>query len=199
MADSHGRDDRIAAAIQGLTGAGCRRLIHLGDITDTNHPETALACASRLQAAGVTALRGNNDHALVILAREAHRSILPASLLDFLERLPYVHREGPSWWFAHSLPFERELGAACLVRPLDRDMLERFGRLAPDGVLFRGHGHRPERLELAGGHLRRQALAAGEIVDLTGRKPCAITCGALSEGWCMSFEPEAGRVACLRW
>jgi predicted phosphodiesterase len=199
MADSHGQADRIAAAIQGLTAAGCRRLIHLGDITDTNQPETAAACTALLQAAGVTALRGNNDHTLAALAREAPRQILPERVLDFLERLPYVHREGPAWWFAHSLPFEQDLGAACLVHPLDRAMLERFGLLAPSGVLFRGHSHQPERRELASGQLRCYSFTAGEIVDLTGSRPCAVTCGALSEGWSMIFDPEAGRVACLRW
>jgi len=197
MADSHGQADRLAAAIRRLTETGCRRLIHLGDITDTNRPETVAACIHRLVTAGVCALRGNNDHALAMLAQERTDGWLAPEVRDFLDGLPFVRQEGRVW-FAHSLPFVEELGPACLVRPWDAAGLVRFNRMAPAGVLFCGHRHQPEMLELAAGRLRRRRIAAGEHLDLRAPGPRVIACGAITEGWSMIYAPEAHRAVCLR-
>jgi predicted phosphodiesterase len=64
MADSHGQPGVITAALELFQREGCRLIYHLGDICDSDHPETADSCAEILRASNVTAIKGNNDHAI---------------------------------------------------------------------------------------------------------------------------------------
>jgi hypothetical protein len=66
MADSHGDAARITVAAEYFKTCGCTLCIHLGDICDTTRPETAEDCISRLNTHRILAIRGNNDHTLLL-------------------------------------------------------------------------------------------------------------------------------------
>ena len=61
MADSHGDPQSIASGADYLVRRGCIEIYHLGDICDTNQPNTADRCVSVIKHHGIRAVRGNND------------------------------------------------------------------------------------------------------------------------------------------
>ena len=83
MADSHGDPFAIDSAAAYLRQKGCTSLYHLGDICDTNRPDTADECVAVIRRYGILAIKGNNDHSLAADARgrpdnPVHRRTLAA-------------------------------------------------------------------------------------------------------------------------
>jgi hypothetical protein len=190
MADSHGDAAVIRQALDLLAAKGCGRICHLGDVCDSLEPQSAEACLEILIQAGVTILKGNNDHALAVALRGGSTA---GRTLARLEGLPMaVELEGAL--FVHSLPFTRELGPASLIGALGPAEAERFFAGFPQPLLFRGHGHSPEIIWRRAGRAFAQPMAPGAAVELTGRLPCIVTCGALANGHCMVWRPAAQRV-----
>ena len=64
MADSHGDPESIDKGAVFLKQQDCTKLIHLGDICDSNRFDTADACVDRVRKLGIAAVKGNNDHTL---------------------------------------------------------------------------------------------------------------------------------------
>ncbi|MCP4667565.1 MAG: hypothetical protein GY849_14505, partial [Deltaproteobacteria bacterium] len=108
MADSHGQAETIVAAIAFLSAMDCRPMYHLGDICDSLHPETTEACLLPLRESMVTAIKGNNDHAIVANQVGMEQESVPKKALAFLSNLPLM-AQYKNAMFTHSLPFEREL------------------------------------------------------------------------------------------
>jgi predicted phosphodiesterase len=143
ISDSHGRAGALAGALAFLKRKGCDTLYHLGDICDSLHPETADACVALLRNFQVNCVKGNNDHSLVVNHGGRESPSIQAMTVDYLSQLPLVIdlKEGV---LAHSLPFEKELGLACMVGDMTRDNARTYFRMFADRILFRGHGHSPE-------------------------------------------------------
>ena len=99
--------------------------------------------------------------------------------------------------FVHSLPFTREMGLASMIGDLGEREKNRFINEFPGHIMFRGHGHSPEICWPLGQHFVSRSLVAGEKVDLTEKIPCAVTCGALSRGFCMTWRPDDNIIECL--
>ena len=196
MADSHGRPETIAAALARFHGLGCREIYHLGDICDSARPERAAECVDLLVKARVTAVRGNNDHALVAGLRDDGPCRVPDSVRRFLTDLP-LRRMIPGAVLAHGLPFDREMGLSCMMASMDEAALARVTEAFPGRILFRGHSHAPEAAGWQGGRYVRRPLAAGGTIDLKRHGVAALTCGALTRGLCMIWAPDEGRAACL--
>ncbi len=78
----------------------------------------------------------------------------------------------------------------------DRETL-RFFKEFPDRVIFRGHSHSPEIVWLRGQQIARRSLVAGEKFELTEKIPCVVTCGALTRGFCMVWNPAENVIECL--
>ncbi|MCP4115078.1 MAG: hypothetical protein GY737_06640 [Desulfobacteraceae bacterium] len=66
MADSHGKPEVIQGAISFLKEKECSLLYHLGDICDSGSPGTADVCVELLKKHDVIAIKGNNDHIVVV-------------------------------------------------------------------------------------------------------------------------------------
>ena len=101
MADSHGEADSIEAAATFFHRCGCALSVHLGDICDTTRAETALACLERLTAHHILAIRGNNDHTL-LLNRSAQISPKALAIIrEFVEEGWYAGggKTGTHWHF----------------------------------------------------------------------------------------------------
>ena len=196
MADSHGKPESISKALSLLNGMNCEPIYHLGDVCDSTRPETVEACLEPLRDHGVILIKGNNDHAVV--ANHFGRQSPPVSreVLKYLKNLPLAkhHRNA---LFVHSLPFTREMGLASLIGDLGEREKRRFIDEFPNQIMFRGHGHSPEISWSRGRRFVSRSLVAGEKVDLKGKVPCAVTCGALSRGYFMTWSPADNIIECL--
>ena len=196
MADSHGQPETITAALGMLTDIDCRPIYHLGDVCDSTHPETAEACLGRLRDPRVIIIKGNNDQALVANHIGQARPPVSPENLQCLRNLPLV-KYHLNAIFAHSLPFVRELGLASMIGNLGDPEAHRVFKEFPDRVIFRGHGHSPEIVWLQGQKITSRSISTGEKFELTAKIPCVVTCGALTRGFCMAWDPEENVIKCL--
>jgi len=198
IADSHGRPHTISAAIGFLRQRGCGRIYHLGDVCDSFLPETSGSCVRILEEASVSTVKGNNDHAIVINNMGQRQTPVSDRTLAYLHDLPYVVEDGEAV-FTHSLPFVGELGLSSMIGVLREAWVRRFFSEFPRGILFRGHGHTPRIrwIDSNGGHLICEAIPTGQPIDLAGRIPCVVTCGALTDGLCMVWDTVEGILTCL--
>ena len=189
MADSHGQVDTIRDALAVFASAGCGSIYHLGDACDSNLPETANTCMRLLQDHRVITIKGNNDHA--IIASHMGREISPVSqtVLRSIQDLDLVKNYGNAI-FIHSLPFARELGLASMIGTMGPKEIRRFFKEFPGQILFRGHSHSPEIAWLQGLQVKVKSLSSGVQLNLSDRIPCVVTCGALTRGLCMIWDPE---------
>jgi len=196
MADSHGQPETISAALGMLTDIDCRSIYHLGDVCDSTRPETAEACLGLLKDPHVMIIKGNNDHAIVANHIDQARPPVSPEILQYLRNLPLV-KYHLNAIFTHSLPFVRELGLSSMIGDMGDRETHRFFKEFPDRVIFRGHSHSPEIVWLQGHQIARRSIVAGEKIELTEKSPCVVTCGALTRGLCMVWNPEENIVECL--
>jgi predicted phosphodiesterase len=189
MADSHGRPDTIRDALAVFTAVDCVSIYHLGDICDSTRPETADACLRLLMKRRVQAIKGNNDQA--ILTNHTGRDSSPVSpqgiqALKKLELARYYQEA----IFIHSLPFVEELGLSSIIGAMGPMEIRRFCNQFPGKILFRGHSHNPEIAWLNRQQVKSRPLTVGRKLNLSQTVPCVVTCGALTRGLCMLWNPE---------
>jgi predicted phosphodiesterase len=189
MADSHGQVAPIRDALAVFDDAGCPSIYHLGDVCDSNHPETASACMRLLQDRRVQTIKGNNDQAIVANHIDREKSPVPPEVLRALKKLELVKYYQKAM-FIHSLPFIQELGLSSMIGAMGRMEITRFCNDFPEKILFRGHSHNPEIAWLQRQQVKAQPLAVGLKLNLSKKIPCVVTCGALTRGLCMIWNPE---------
>jgi predicted phosphodiesterase len=189
MADSHGRLDPLRRAVDLFIRYGCNRWIHLGDLCDVDHPETAQACLDMVAGPQARVLCGNNETSLRLNQGER----LASGLRLRLAALPFTLQIGNAV-LAHSLPFPARLGARCALGTMDRDRAREFVHRYPGSHLFRGHSHRPAHLRLRDGCGEDVPVVAGQTVRLDDRHPSILTCGALTDGWVLIWDRPSGSV-----
>lgn len=192
MADSHGRPGVITAALELFRKEDCSLIYHLGDICDSDHPETADLCAGILLANNVIAVKGNNDHAI---SGNHMGEKVSQETIEYLSALPLVAGYEDAI-FSHSLPFAEMLGLSCMIRGMGKDEAALFFKEYPGKILFRGHSHSPEIMSNENGRIIVQSLLPGESTDLYGKFPCIITCGSLAAGYCMIWNTGEKRITC---
>ena len=192
MADSHGQPGVITAALELFQREGCRLIYHLGDICDSAHPETADSCAGILRENNITAVKGNNDHAV---SANHPEGIISEETIGYLSALPLVAEYGEAL-LTHSLPFAETLGLSCMIRSMGRNEAALFFKKHPEKILFRGHSHSPEIISEENGEMVFRSIFPGENAELAGRLPCIITCGSLAAGHCMIWKPGKKSVRC---
>lgn len=196
MADSHGKPETILAALAAFKGLNCRPIYHLGDVCDSNHPETAEACLRPLQERKVITIKGNNDH--LIAANYLGRDDTPVAfnILKYIQNMPLMRKYNGAI-FTHSLPFADKLGLACMIG----NMSDKEAHLSfldfPDHVIFRGHSHIPSLLWPQGRQIESSAPSVGVKINLNGRLPCVVTCGALTRGLIMVWDPAKNFIVSL--
>ena len=196
IADSHGQPRAIADAIDVLRQKGCGPIYHLGDVCDSFLPETSGSCVDLLLEKGVSAVKGNNDYAIVINHVGQEGTVVSGKTLEFLQGLPAVlEYEGAI--LTHSLPFVGELGLSSMIGVMNEEWAKRFFNQFPEGILFRGHGHTPRIRWSDRGELLSEILEIDHAIDLADRIPCVVTCGALTDGLCMVWDTEGKGVTCV--
>ena len=193
MADSHGQPDTIRDALAVFAARDCVSIYHLGDICDSTRPETAEACLRLLLERRVLSIRGNNDQA--ILTNHTGREgspVSPQSLraLNNLELVRY-YREAI---LIHSLPFVQELGLSSMIGAMGPMEIRRFCDQFPGKILFRGHSHNPEIAWLNRQQVKIRPLAVSSKLNLSTKIPCVVTCGALTRGLCLLWNPDENTI-----
>ena len=188
MADSHGDPETILAALDVFQGMDCRRIYHLGDVCDSTRPETVEACLEPLQKHGVITIKGNNDHTFVANHIGRKDSPIAPGTLKYIQCLPLVI-EYQDAIFTHSLPFADELGLSCMIGSISEPEAFRTFDAFPRHIIFRGHSHKPEILFLRGRSIESSIPAVGRKISLAGKRPCVVTCGALTRGLYMIWNP----------
>jgi predicted phosphodiesterase len=183
MADSHGQAALIDAAAAYFQSRGCAVCVHLGDIIDTTRPETIQDCLNRLSRRQIYAIRGNNEHTLLLNQSTG----IGDEVLETIRSMPLCRRIA-SALLAHSLPFEAALGPRCMLEDMDADHLRRFFQSYPEMQLFRGHSHQPEMVRLREASLYRENIRPGHPLPLKSRQPAVITCGALADRLCLVWD-----------
>jgi len=196
MADSHGQAEEIHRALEIFADAGCRTVYHLGDVCDSTRPATAEACLRLLQDWGVKAIKGNNDHTIVANYTGRKDSPIAPDVLQAYSRLDLA-KYFQKAIFIHSLPFVAELGLSSMIGIFGPEEIRRFCRQYSEHILFRGHSHNPEVAWLQGGRVNVVPLSAGVRFDLSRCIPCAVTCGALTRGYCMLWDPGENFIECV--
>jgi predicted phosphodiesterase len=188
MADSHGQPAAIQAALAALSKLACRAVYHLGDVCDSAHPETAEACLRLLQDQHVILIKGNNDQAIIanhvdrpspFAAREVWQYLQAAPLIQFYQNAV----------FTHSLPFADTLGLSSMIGTMGKNEALRSFSKFPHHIIFRGHSHSAVIVRPRGREVASCSLEPGEKIDLTGKIPCVVTCGALTRGLYMVWNP----------
>ncbi|WP_319405073.1 metallophosphoesterase family protein [uncultured Desulfosarcina sp.] len=193
MADSHGNPEAIACGAVFLRQRACTSLYHLGDICDSTLPKTADDCVVQVKNHGIVAVKGNNDHTLAADAWGRSDRGIRRETIAFLENLPLCLSVG-SAKLAHSRPFVRRLGLSAIIGAMGQREAADFFRQNPDGLLFRGHSHKPEIISRRGKEIRFFSPAAGLVIELADHRPCIVTCGALTSGFVMIWEPGSDRL-----
>lgn len=185
MADSHGDAARIATAATYFQTRGCDLSVHLGDICDTTRPETAEDCINRLITHHILAIRGNNDHTLLLNCS----ALIRPEIMATLKEMPLSRQIG-SALLTHSLPFASTLGPRCMSEDMDPAHIRRFFQDYPGGQLFRGHSHQPEIVRPGEAALCREKLRPNRLYPLKSGQSAVVTCGALAEGRCLVWDRQ---------
>jgi len=183
IADSHGRNDRIRRALDELHSLGAECIVHLGDVCDSLRPEALKESLGLITAHGVMGVLGNNEHSLLT---DGYSGMLDNACRAYLQQLPYTITI-QDWCFTHSAPFP---WPAATRRPL-AEFLPCMHSL-PYRIVFRGHSHTPEVIELSpeGGREMTPPLHGAIVLD--PQKSYVVTVGALENG-AYTFFDVAGR------
>jgi predicted phosphodiesterase len=198
MADSHGSRKAIAGALVFFQQQACDRIYHLGDICDSFHPETADECVDMLRQNHVMAIKGNNDHTLVVNHAGVEGEVVKADTIDYLKRLPLVLHYLEAI-ITHALPFVNEKGLSCMIGVLGPHEQSFFFQNYPHSMLIRGHQHLPEIVWRQKHKVNTQKIAPGDKIRLKDKTPCIVTCGALDKGLCMIWEPDKKLISCHKY
>ena len=134
-------------------------------------------------------IKGNNDHAIVANYLDRKKPPVSPESLDYLKTLPLVQYYRNAL-FVHSLPFVRQLGLSSMIGAMGNIEVHRFCNEFPKHILFRGHSHSSEIICCRGQQTDTRPLAPRENFNLTGNIPCVVTCGSLTRGLCMIWNPE---------
>ena len=189
MADSHGQIRTINAALAALEQSACGAVYHLGDVCDSTRPETAEACLRLLMDQQVIMIKGNNDHAVIASHMDRPIPFKAPEVWRYLQTAPLI-RSYQNAVFTHSLPFVEALGLSSMIGNMGESEALRSFKEFPRHIIFRGHSHSPEiaRPQRRGAVFR--SLRPGEKLDLAGKIPAVVTCGALTRGSYMLWNPQ---------
>jgi len=187
MADSHGQTECLGNALAFFKEQGCDSIYHLGDVCDSAHPETADHCVRLLQQNRVQAIKGNNDHLVVVNHFYNRPAYISALTIEFLQQLPLTCDTG-YMVMAHSLPFIEDRGLSSMVGPLGDKEANLFFQMYSQRILLRGHSHLPELVRSLDGSVVSTKLSPGKNLQLVDIIPGIITCGAVDHGFVMVWD-----------
>jgi len=196
MADSHGQIRSIEAALTALERSACGIVYHLGDVCDSARPETAEACLRLLMEQQVIMIKGNNDHAIIANHMDRPIPFKAPEVWRYLLTAPLI-RSYQNAVFTHSLPFVETLGLSSMIGNMGESEALLSFKEFPRHIIFRGHSHSPEIVRPQGRGVVSRSIRRGEKIDLAGKIPTVVTCGALTRGSYMVWNPQENSLEIL--
>lgn len=196
IADSHGQPEAIQTALAALKNLACGAVYHLGDVCDSAQPETAEVCLRLLQEQNVIMVKGNNDHAIIANHRDCQPPFADPQVWRYLQAAPLIQFYQNAV-FTHSLPFTSTLGLSAMIGAMGKNEALRSFLEFPHHIIFRGHSHSPQIVFLRGRGVSSRSLGLGEKIDLAGKIPAIVTCGALTRGLFMVWNPQENSLRSL--
>lgn len=173
LSDIHGNREAFSAVLHDLESRKIDRVILLGDLVGYGpDPEFCIDKTMALVEAGAIAIKGNHDSAVSnpsesmnVVARTAidwTRPRLDRAQTDFLETLPYTHREGDAL-FVHASANEPSQWHYVTN---DRRAIASF-KATDARVIFCGHVHVPALMTFdLGGTVREHKIPHGSAIPL---------------------------------
>lgn len=190
MADSHGHNGLLAAAIAALKERGARTLFHLGDMCDTLCPHLTAETMRLLGENGVKGVRGNNECQMIHDLKSSRKEGLHEECAT-LEALPYVIGLD-HFWFTHSVPYSYPAATRRPVSEFLPALLD--DQDIPFSILFRGHSHRPSILEIRGRSWEKIPVEKDRDIRLDRDHRYVVTVGAVERASCVLFLPGERRL-----
>ncbi len=187
LSDIHSNLEALERVCAHAFAQGAERFVCLGDLVGYGaDPAATLERLMRLP--GLVALRGNHDEALfrdlsrdvvpgVSAAIEWTRSQLSAAQLEFLSKLPYLHRE-PAITYVHANAREPERWEYVF----GTDQAEGCMEAAGTPLTFIGHVHEPRVFyTTGGGALRELRPVNGVVIPLSSRARYVVNVGSVGQ------------------
>lgn len=193
LADSHGDNALLRAAIDSLRAMSAETLIHLGDICDVQAPDLLDEAVEILIANDVKAVLGNNETSIITDVLDNESVSLREVTVSYVRGLPYIHWMG-DMCFAHSTPFS---WPAATRRPIEDYYPQLIGSEIPFWILFRGHSHSPSLIEVDAGNICEVPVNGGESYTLLESRSYVITVGAVEKGLFSLYDPRLNEVSFL--
>lgn len=196
ISDSHGNPESIEKAVLFFKKNRVEQIFHLGDICDSQISDTVDECVNIIIKNDIKAIKGNNDHAVVVNNINGHGRNITKKTLDFLQSLPFT-LEYKTYLFTHSLPFVNELGLSAMIGSMNREKVEYFFNTTNYDILFRGHGHTPGIYLFKDSKAKKIELEPGSDHNLSESCCYVVTCGALASGFCLIWHRDKKNIRCI--
>ncbi len=193
LADSHGDNALLGAAIDSLRALRAEILIHLGDICDVQAPDLLDEAVEILTANNVKAVLGNNETSIITDVLDNGSVSLREVTVSYVKGLPYIYQMGDIC-FAHSTPFP---WPAATRRPIEDYYPHLIGSELPFRILFRGHSHSPSIIEVESENICEVPVNGGETYTLLESRIYVITVGAVERGLFSLYDPHRNEVSFL--
>jgi predicted phosphodiesterase len=189
LADSHGIVEKLANGIDVLKKRAVTTIIHLGDAADTLKPETVNECVEMLIRNHIAGVMGNHEYSLVMHHFKRYPDRFSEAAKKYVRSLPQrIELSGVC--FTH---FSPDSGVYGLFAPTDEASYEAILRGSTRPILINGHSHDPRIYRQMDGKIENVRFEMNRPYELEKGARYILTCGALEDSYCASYDTEARR------
>lgn len=202
MADSHGNTNAVATCIKCLKEHQAKRIIHLGDVFDSEIHDHLMPMVDIIKRHDVLAVKGNNDFQIEKMIFNGNGFNLGPSETDAVKQfldsmIPYITSR--RFCFAHSLPFD---SIRSFYDPIDTGNTEQAIRIfhhTNHHVLFSGHSHVPVLFRWRLGTVTREPIQKGAPLVFSQNERYIVIVGSSDHGECGLLDRENMVYERIRW
>jgi predicted phosphodiesterase len=202
MADSHGNLASMACGIRHLVDRHVDKIVHLGDIFDSEIHDQLAAIVEMIRRYDILAVKGNNDFKIEKMLGSNNCIDLAASdrcrIGQFLRSLE-LYFISQDFCFAHSLPYD---SIRSFYEPIDTgstDQAAHVFQCTRHHVLFSGHSHAPVLFRWRSGRITREPLTADVPLCFMPDERYIVIVGAIDRGECGLIDRGKMIYERIRW
>jgi predicted phosphodiesterase len=202
MADSHGNITSIANCIKCLTDRQAAKIVHLGDVFDSEIHDHLISMVEIIKRHDIVAVKGNNDYQIEKMMANHNAIDLEASdrqaVRQFIDSMKLYLTAG-ELCFAHSLPYE---SIRSFYDPIDTgntDQAVRIFHHTTHHVLFSGHSHLPVLFRWRAGTVTREPISVSVPLVFEQNERYIVIVGSSDHGECGFIDREKMAYERIRW